>query len=233
MTAFSKTFDDAEAVILAGLSQDPNPLFLAGWPPLLSPLIVFGVALACVSRSAPSRLPGELSYEVTGELPSRGATIEVDLDDEAAGDTIEFAAHAMRGRIELRGADHADRPLRPVPPVLLPFRKLVSETDVVLACGLTGDVHPWHLQDVAARAAGLAARPLPALLLLALALGRCEGSCDGRLPRVGRLTIHKAPVLGDELRFARTGEGSHERVAVVIGEHVIADSQFEFGGAAA
>jgi hypothetical protein len=231
VTAFSKTFDDAEAVLLAGLAQDSNPLFLAGRPPLLSPVLILGVALAIVSRAAPARLPGELTFHVTGELPVRGATIEVELDTLAS--SIDFSAHGVRGTIELRGADHADRPLRPVPPVLVPFRKLVSEADILVACGLTGDVHPWHLQDVAAQAAGLAARPLPALLLLALALGRCDSSLQGRLARHGKLTIHRAPVLGDELRFARTGEGSHERVAIVRGEHVIADGQFEFGGAAA
>jgi hypothetical protein len=233
VTAFSKTFDDAEAVLLAGLAQDANPLFLAGRPPLLSPVLILGVALAVVSRAAPARLPGELAFHVTGELPVRGATIDVELDGDTLASSIDFSAHGVRGNIELRGADHADRPLRPVPPVLLPFRKLVSEADILVACGLTGDVHPWHLQDVAAQAAGLAARPLPALLLLALALGRCDGSLRGRLARHGKLTIHRAPVLGDELRFARTGEGSHERVAVVHGERVIADGQFEFGGAVA
>ncbi len=50
MTSFSKTFDDAEAVIVAGLAQDPNPLFLAGRPPLLSPLMHPAVALAAAAR---------------------------------------------------------------------------------------------------------------------------------------------------------------------------------------
>ena len=233
MTSVSKTFDDAEAVILAGLAQDSNALFLAGRPALLSPVMILALALAALSRAAPAKLPGALEFDVADELPVRGATLAVDLVGDIATDTVSFAAHGVRGKIELRGADHADRPLRPVPPVLLAFRKLVTETDILLSCGLTGDVHPWHLQDVAARAAGLAARPLPSVLLLALALGRCEGSTRGHLPRHGRIVIHRAPVLGDELRFARTGEGSHERVAIVLGEHVIADAQFEFGGAPA
>jgi acyl dehydratase len=229
--AFSKTFDDAEAVILAGLAQDPNALFLAGRPALLSPVMILATALAALSRAAPAKLPGALEFDVTGELPARGATIAVDISDDIVADSVSFAAHGVRGKIELRGADHADRPLRPVPPVLLAFRKLVTETDILLACGLTGDVHPWHLQDVAAHEAGLAARPLPSVLLLALALGRCDGSAQGRLPRHGKIAIHRAPVLGNDLRFARTGEGARERVAVVLGERVIADAQFEFVGA--
>jgi hypothetical protein len=229
--AFSKTFDDAEAVIFAGLAQDSNALFLAGRPALLSPVMILATALAVLSRAAPAKLPGALEFAVTGELPARGATIAVDLAGEVVDNAVSFAAHGIRGKIELRGADHADRPLRPVPPVLLAFRKLVTETDILLACGLTGDVHPWHLQDVAARAAGLAARPLPSVLLLALAMGRCDGSAQSRLPCHGKIAIHRAPVLGDELRFARTGEGSHERVAVILGERVIADAQFEFIGA--
>jgi acyl dehydratase len=233
VTSFSKTFDDAEAVIIAGLAQDPNPLFLTGRPALLAPVMILATAVAALSRAKPAKLPGALEFDVTGELPERGTTIAVDIVDTVADEAIGFAAHGVRGKVELRGADHADRPLRPLPPVMLHFRKLVTETDILLACGLTGDVHPWHLQDVAARAAGLAARPLPAFLLMALALGRCDGSAQGRLPRHGKITIHRAPVLGDELRFACTGEGSQERVAVVLGERVVADAQFEFSGAPA
>lgn len=231
MTSFSKTFDDAEAVIIAGLAQDPNPLFLAGRPALLSPLMILAVALAALSRAAPAKLPGALEFDVVGALSERGATVGIDLSDHVIADAVDVTAHGVRVRVALRGADHADLPLRPLPPVLLAFRKCVTETDILLACGLTGDVHPWHLQDVAARAAGLAARPLPSFLLMALALGRCEGSTQGRLPRHGKIAIHRAPVLGDELRFARTGEGAQQRVAIVLGERVIADAQFDFVGA--
>lgn len=228
MPGFAKTFDDAEAVLLAGLAHDPNPLFLTGHPPLLSPIAILAMALAVLSRAQPMKIARALAFDVIGPLPARGATLAIDIPGD---ETSEFSAHGIRGRIEVRGADHADRSLRLVPPVLLSFGKLVTETDIVLACGLTGDVHPWHLQDVAARAAGLAARPLPTALLLALCMGRCEGAQDGRLPRHASLTVHRLPVLGDELRFARTGAGAEERIAVVVGVQIIADSQFEFGGA--
>ncbi len=160
-------------------------------------------------------------------MPERGATIGVEIPDDVIADAIDFSAHGICGRIALRGADHADMPLRPVPPVLL-FRKLVTETDILLACGLTGDVHPWHLQDVAARAAGLSARPLPSVLLMALALGAATDRRKAACRATARSSFIAPLSWAMSCASRARARARQERAAIVLGERVIADAQFDF-----